>query len=277
MAQTADGRAAFAESCATFITKHGFDGVDLDWEYPVERDVETNARNPDDGRHYTLLCREIRSCFDRLSRETGRRYWITLAVPAHPDLIRHYELPALSNVVDFVNLMAYDYRGSWSTRTGHHAPLFHNPADTAAEVPSVQHSIECYMNGGMPSHQLVLGIPLYGRGFSNVPKSHHGLFQPFTGVPRGTWDEHDATGVFDYKDIIGKRLPVFWDDHSKASWTYDAENGVMLTFESIESATSKAHFIREARLGGAMFWDLSGDTRDKDSLIAAVKTHLDRK
>ena len=38
MAQTAEGRAIFIESCVEMLVQHNFDGLDLDWEYPGGRE-----------------------------------------------------------------------------------------------------------------------------------------------------------------------------------------------------------------------------------------------
>ncbi|EUC30532.1 glycoside hydrolase family 18 protein [Bipolaris zeicola 26-R-13] len=56
-------RALFIEKLLTFLNCYGFDGVDLDWEYPGAPD---RGGNPDDGENLTELMEEMRAEFDKL-------------------------------------------------------------------------------------------------------------------------------------------------------------------------------------------------------------------
>ena len=53
IAMTDESRTVFAESCVDFIVEYGFDGIDIDWEYPVEGGLEGNHNSPDDKENFT--------------------------------------------------------------------------------------------------------------------------------------------------------------------------------------------------------------------------------
>lgn len=264
MAKSSANRKTFSNSCAAFIEKYNFDGVDLDWEYPVENGLEGNARDPADGGNYTLLCQDIRAALDALTVKTKRVYLLTIAAPAGPANVRHLESAKLGNVLDFMNVMTYDYRGaSYSSLTGHQTPLYPSTTDPDKELGCTAQIVDTFINSGFPAGKIVIGAAMYGRGFMGVTAgNNNGLFTKFTGTPMGTWDaqgNEGATGVFDYKDIVGRNLPRFWDDQVKAPWVYDGN--LMISYDDPQSIKEKCMFIQSKGIGGIMFWELAGDIK----------------
>ena len=136
--------------------------------------------------------------------------------------------------------MTYDFRGGWSKYSGHHTPLY--PTDQApADDPDklltdTSTVVQNFLDKGMPSTKINIGAAFYGRGFGNVNNANNGLFQTFTSVPKGTWDDGTSglTGVFDYKDVKNKiatgQLTRYWDDQVKAPWGFNPSTGLMIRF-----------------------------------------------
>ena len=94
-------------------------------------------------------------------------------------------------------------------------------------------------------------MPLYGRSFSNT----QGPGSPFSGVGQGTWE----SGVYDYRVLPLPGTTVHVDHSMGGSWAYDASKREMVTFDNEEVAKVKGEYIKRERLGGSMFWELSGD------------------
>lgn len=121
MAASGDSRATFVSSVVAFLDKYGFDGLDLDWEYPAAR-----GGKPHDKQNFISLLRELKSAFaDKgylLTAATSAGKWF--ADPA-------YDIPAMSQYLDLINVMAYDYHGGWEQVTGHNAPLYARPDEKA--------------------------------------------------------------------------------------------------------------------------------------------------
>lgn len=269
VAATPAARSLFAQSCVDFITKWGFDGVDLDWEYPVQGGLNTNKYRPEDGRNYTLLLQAIRDAFGRLP---GARKLLTIAAPAGPAISKYLEVQKLGQILDFMNIMTYDFRGGWSQFTGHHSPLYRSSVDPDRSLTETSSVIQYYLSNGFPSDKINIGAAFYGRGWSGVPKANNGLFQRFNGLPQGTWEN----GVFDYKDIKRRiktgQLDRFWDDEVKAPYAYNASSGLMISYDDPQSITEKCKFIKDMKLGGIMVWELSSD--DQNELTNTINANL---
>lgn len=125
-------RDRFVSSVLDFCDEFNFDGVDIDWEFPSFR---TGYR--EDKQNFVILLNNLRAKSNRLwpkmrARRGGglRRsshFIISVAVGA-PLVIAStsYMIPAIGKVVDFVNLMSYDFHHFRTDRpyTGHHSPLY---------------------------------------------------------------------------------------------------------------------------------------------------------
>jgi chitinase len=286
VALTEESRVRFAESCVEFIRQYNFDGVDIDWEYPVEGGLASNTRRPEDGANYTLLLQELRDQLDQAGLEDDQTYLLTIASPAGWDKVRHLDIEALSDVLDFINIMTYDLRGAWDlSTTAHHAGFFENPDDPSdgndiAAKYNVNWVVNEFLNQGADPQKIVLGIPFYGRSWGGVsdPLGNGGLFQPASLVPPGTWDDWSsgATGINDYFEIeemiSSGSYTRYWDDIAKVPYLYSPSQhqGHFISYEDEESLTFKLDYILEEKLGGVMFWEVTGDRND--SLLDVINT-----
>ena len=280
VALTDTSRETFAKSAVDFMTKYGFDGIDIDWEYPVSGGLAGNTYRPEDKHNYTLLLGELDEQLKIQEAQDNQDYLLTIASPAGFDKIENYELGAMSQYLDFFNVMAYDYHGAWENTTGHNAPLYANPNDPSANGSkyNVDYTIQTYLNEGVPADKIVLGAPAYGRTWTGVGSDSNGLFQSATGAGEGTWEK----GVIDYNDLYNKvqtdsNYQVYWDDASKVPYVHNAQTGFFSTYENVESMSLKLDYIKQNQLGGTFFWDASSDIRDSNdpnSLIGLAASEL---
>jgi chitinase len=269
VALTDASRAKFAKSCVAFIRQHGFDGVDVDWEYPVSGGKEGNKQRPEDKRNYTRLLAELRQQLDAAGAADKTRYLLTIAAPAGARNIANLELDKLHPLLDWFNLMAYDFHGSWDERTNFNAPLRAPANSPTSKELSVAAAVKTYLDAGVPPEKIVLGVPFFGRGWSGAKNIDHGLFQQRSGIPKGTWEE----GVFDYKDLAANHLGKstrYWNHDAQVPWLFNPATGLFISYDDPESITKKAAFARETKLGGLMIWELSADDK-KGSLLNAAR------
>lgn len=259
VALDAASREAFARSCVGLMAQYGFDGLDVDWEYPVAGGASGNVQRPEDRGHFTLLLEALRSELDAAEAATGRQYLLTAATPASPWLLANFELDRIHEHVDWLHLMTYDFTGPWSAETGFNAPLHPTSGDPAGpSAPGASATVDDYLAAGVPARKIVLGVPFYGRGFSGVPDVDAGLRQPFTGLPAGTWEP----GVFDFWDLAERYvgvLPGYWDPEAQVPWLHDPASGVFISYDDPASIAAKADYARRSQLGGVVAWELSGD------------------
>ena len=123
----------FVRSCVqTFIAGHFtpdiegsgiFDGIDIDWEYPVEGGIHQGT--PEDKANFTALVAEFRRQLDEL--RPG--YLLTAALPAEEEYYKNFELKEVSKYLDYISIMAYDLHWNSEPATNFHSALFHDRAD----------------------------------------------------------------------------------------------------------------------------------------------------
>ncbi|KAI1291665.1 chitinase [Xylaria venustula] len=252
-------RATFAKTSVALMKDWGFDGIDVDWEYPKDDAEATN---------FVLLLKAIRSELDSYSKQYGNGYHflLTVATPADPQDYDHQKLKDMADVLDFINLMTYDYAGSWDATAAHQTNLYPNPANNASTPFSTDRAVTYYLNAGVPGTKLMLGMPVYGRAFQNTD----GPGEPYNGVGSGSWEQ----GIWDYKALPRPDSTEQYDSVADATYSYDSNSRTMVTYDTADMVRKKVYYLKSKGLAGSMFWEASGDRNDSGSLIGASYSAL---
>ncbi|AOY00632.1 glycoside hydrolase family 18 protein [Jeongeupia sp. USM3] len=254
-ALTDASRAAFAASAIGFMQRYGFDGIDLDWEYPTHDMADIKAR-PEDKPNFTLMLAELRRRLDALSdregRKAGERYLLTIAAGAGQYYLDGVEMADVAAQCDFVNLMTYDFYNGWATRAGHHTNLYNTPVDPDGD--SCARSVALFAAAGLPRDKLVLGCAFYGRSLKGVGAA--GLGAPGTPKSNG----------FDSFTLITELLASgravrHWDADAQAPWLL-VDGDTFISYDDAESIRAKTGFIRREGLAGGFFWEYTEDRTD---------------
>jgi chitinase len=245
-----------------------FDGIDIDWEYPGSPGNDGTTYRAEDTTNFTALLAEFRTQLDAIDRGL----LLTIAAPAGQDKIAKIEASKLHATVNWMNLMTYDMHGASDATgpTNFHAPLYasaEDPTPGIARSYSIDGAVQAYLDAGVPNHKIVVGVPFYGRGWTNVPNQNHGLYQSSQQMQAapGTYE----AGIEDYKVLKALGATNYRDDTTKAFWTFDGT-----TFWSYDDPTAiltKMAYVKRLGLRGAMAWELDGDTLDGELLGAIVK------
>ena len=273
-ALTDSRRTIFADSCVEFLRTYGFDGIDIDWEYPCGGGLDANVARPEDKQNFTLLLAKIREKLNAAAKTDGRAYLLTVAVGAGLDKIANTEVDAYHEHLDWINVMSYDFFGAWDlAQTGHHAGFEWNPAageSLTQRSYNARTAIDAFLAAGVPSGKIVPGLAFYGRAWSGVPFANNGLFQPASAIAPGTWDDWSSglTGVNDFTQIEAfittGGYARHWDPIAKAVWAYHPTQfgGHFISYEDAQSIGVKADYLREHDLGGFMFWEVTADRNE---------------
>jgi chitinase len=262
---TAQSREVFIQSAMDFLRRYSLDGLDIDWEYPGLAGSGHPFR-AEDGKNFTLLLKELRKQFDQETAKTHRRLYLTIAAGASSDYLAHTEMRQSQRYLDTVNLMAYDYVEPGSDPlTGHHAPLFTNPADTRNY--SADASVKAFEQAGVPASKLLLGLPFYGHEWGEVADVNHGLLQPGKPIPHAYAPYSAITS-----SMLNQGYLRYWDPVASAPWLYNSAQHIFVSYEDPESIADKCGYVRGHKLGGVMFWDYAGDP--SGALLSAINQSL---
>lgn len=276
MASTEETRRAFANSVVEFLRLYKLDGIDIDWEYPVEGGEEDNSRSPADRDNFLLMARTVREALDAAGSVDGKYYLQTIASSQGDNFVANSRLAESSRYLDFINVMTYDYSGNWDTLAHHNSPLYYDPKHPKDYAPrnNALGGILGELNGGVPHYKISLGVPFYGKGWIGCPSDGHGEYRSCAGAtPFGTWEN----GAFDYSDIVDNYMTkegfaAYWNNASKVAYLYNPETGVFLTYNDARSMMYIASLVRSLDLPGVMSWEISGD-RDR-TLSTRLATDL---
>ncbi len=262
---TAESRAAFVESAMDFVSRYHLDGLDVDWEYPGMEGAGHKFR-AEDKQNFTLLLAAVRKRFDEETKHTGKRLYLTIAAGASDEFIDHTEMAKVAKIVDTVNLMSYDYyEPSSEPITGHHSPLYANPADP--KKVSSDASVRAFEKAGVPAEKLLLGLPFYGHVWGEVGDTAHGLYQPGKAIPNAYAPYNAITAT-----MLGHGFTRYWDLTSSVPYLYNAEKKIFVSYEDPESVAAKGNYVLKHKLGGIMFWSYEGDANG--ALLGAVNASL---
>jgi chitinase len=247
-ALTGASRARFADSAAAVLAQYQFDGMDIDWEYPGLADAGIRSR-PQDRRNFTLLLQALRQRFDRLADEQLRRgdpYLITAALADH-EFVANIELARVGVLLDWINLMTYDFHGSLTKTTGHHSAL-QRSITSAPDERSVESAVAQCIAAGVPAGKLVVGVPFYGKEFLDVQPANRGLDQAFVG----------PVSVYPWPQLVAQFIDRngyvrYWDDAAKEPYLWNARTRAFVSYDDPQSLALKARFVEAQHLGGMMY------------------------
>lgn len=226
-----------------------FDGIDIDWEYPAACGLTCGTA--EERQNYTALLAEFRRQLDAVRPGL----LLTVAVGAGVDKVRVTDPNLYAASVDYINVMTYDFHGSWDTKTNHHSALFSSTADPSTGDQRYYNSndaIQAFLDRGVPASKLNLGIGFYGRGWTGVSSANNGLYQNGSAAP-GTYE----AGNEDYKVLRGRAGTSYIDAQARAHWKYDGNT--FWSYDNPAMVTEKMNYVKVQGLGGAFFWEFSGD------------------
>lgn len=275
-------RLKFIASVIKNIDEYGFDGVDIDWEYPVTGGAHEGV--PADKSNYVQLMKELREALTEHAKVMQRKdpYLISFAGAAGQwTLDPGFDLPGLLKYADFVNVMTYDFFGAWESKwgayTGPPAPLFFGMPPRYSGKTNADWTMKYYVCRSQQPHKINMGVPFYGRYWKNVG-------DPVDGKDECWRTAQAVNGKFEggyvgYRDIQSKYLDDAgfqkrFHEKAKAPFAFNPGTKTYLGYEDTRSLKFKKEYAAQKNLGGMMIWAIDQDDDDLTMLKAVFDASL---
>lgn len=259
-------RTTFAHNCNKIVRLYGLDGIDIDWEYPG---YTPHDGTPSDKVNFTLLMQEVRDSLDALQIELSTSLKLTAAFGTAPDRMADIEWDKIIPLVDYVNLMSYDFFGAFSPNTNHNAPLY--PPAQGDSTFNIHSSVQRLINDySVPANMINVGVAFYGRSAKTA--STPGLHVPTTGEIDGVTFSLDEGSPMYYNVLLQKHLfDSHWDASAKVP--YLTGKGTLNTFLSYDDEKSiglKGKYVADNNLAGVIIWEITGDYIESVSVPGTI-------
>ncbi|KAG8162769.1 hypothetical protein KVR01_007247 [Diaporthe batatas] len=256
LAGSSDAQDKFAKSLITFMSTYGFDGVDIDWEYPV---AEERSGKEADYKNYVTFLKNLKSALTA----SGGSYGLTITVPSSYWYLRHFDIVEINKVIDWFNVMTYDLHGTWDSTIESLGPK----VMAHTNLTEIDLTMDLMWRNDIPPENIVLGLGFYGRSFTLADPSCKTAGCPFSGG--GAAGEcTNSVGTLSFVEInrlIEAGATVTLDkDAAVQIVTWD--NDQWVSYDDAETFKMKLDYANSLCLGGSMIWASSTD----DSLGTAA-------
>lgn len=235
----------YVASVLQLVDEADYDGLDLDWEYPDSREEIPG---------FERLTTRLRKGLDELGRQKGRPMVLTMAAGAHPRTLAWLDTPFILANFDWINIMTYDYAGSWTEFAGHHSPMRPSGQVPKGDQQAITVTFEYLLSQrGLPPERLALGIPLYGRAFS--------VERPY-GASQGTQGAGRSVTAGEIRALLAQGWTREWDAETQTPWLRGPEGDEWIGYDDEESVAAKTRWAKARGLLGVFFWEVSHDRTD---------------
>ncbi|KAJ7636708.1 hypothetical protein FB45DRAFT_1056011 [Roridomyces roridus] len=251
----------FIKSVLGVMNTYGFDGIDIDWEYPV---AEDRGGAKGDKENYVTFIKAVKAAFIPFN------YELSFTAPTSYWYLQNYDLPGMlaDDGADWVNVMTYDLHGVWDS-----------PADYIGSIvlahtnlTEIMDAFQLYANVGIDPSKMVMGIGFYGRSFELVSDQCTTPGCPFAGAaPAGPCSANAGTLMFtEIEDIIssvGTNALVF-DEEAAVKYLVYNEFIDWVSYDDQQTLGMKLQYANSICLIGTMIWSVDQDDTAYTALSA---------
>ncbi|KAJ2792124.1 hypothetical protein GGI18_000644 [Coemansia linderi] len=277
-------RSHMIDEMTQWMQEFGFDGWDIDFEYPGRQGNSCHQFDArEDTPNFLLFLKDLRHRMDSEFGESTKL--ITIATHFQPFSGSQGPMSDVSefaNYVDYFNPMLYDFNGVWSDTTGPNAPLDYTKGK--ALQFSFKSSIQSWIDAGIPASKINAGLPFYGRTVTahGDMASSPDMYQPLSKtIPRGDGDDKEESdiscggpklfsgiwkyanlrseGVLDSPDSATAPWIRRYDNATNTPWLFNKETRDFVSYDDTTSINAKAGFAAEKGLAGVMIWPITND------------------
>ncbi|KAE8352807.1 glycoside hydrolase superfamily [Aspergillus coremiiformis] len=264
LAASQSAQDAFFESLTSFMLHNGFDGVDLDWEYP---NADDRGGKPEDFANYVTLVKRLR---ERLN-QSPKHFGLTLTLPASYWYLRGFDIVNLEPHVDWFNVMTYDIHGLWDAdgkEIGARAYAHTN-------LTEINMGLELLWRNNINPERVILGLGFYGRSFTMVDPQCLTPGCPFKKGEAPAGECTNVPGVLAATEIhrvVKNGASISFDKDAAvkiATWNTNQ----WVSWDDVETLKLKIDYANKRCLGGTMVWAID---LDDGTLVEALGKVMDK-
>jgi len=223
-----------------WLDKYHFDGIDIDWEFPQSGEAK-----------------KLVAFFKDMRKAVGQKILTTAGPSAY--FLPQYVPEKWVQYVDFINVMNYDYIGSWSGRTGHLTPLYGSG--------SIDTTMKAYVQRGCPAIKLIFGFANYAATFTVNGTNALGKPTKVGGKAGKCTNTVGHLGASEIEDLLKEQPSGFnlhWDDSAKVPYAIWGDQ--FASFDNLTSIEFKTAYIKKNGYGGGMLWLIDRATAISDHI-----------
>ncbi|KAH9478589.1 Chitotriosidase-1 [Psilocybe cubensis] len=262
LAGSSDAQSKFFASVLSFLETYGFDGVDIDWEYPV---APERSGKPDDYKNYVTFLQNLRNAL----HSTGHNYGLTITIPSSFWYLQHFDIVNIEKTIDWFNLMSYDLHGTWDSTNKFLGPYI--AAHT--NLTEIDEALSLLWRNKINPDNVVLGLGFYGRSFTLADPSCNTPGCVFTsGGDAGTCTQSVGTLSFaEIQRLVAAGAHVATDTKAAVKMvTYN--NNQWVSYDDSDTFKMKIDYANSHCLGGTMVWASSTDDAKGNAAGALSKS-----
>ncbi|WP_297523290.1 glycosyl hydrolase family 18 protein [uncultured Clostridium sp.] len=270
MAATEEAREAFAKSCRDVIDTYKLDGIDLDWEYPVNGGWGAIKSQPEDKTNFTLMLKEVRAAI-------GDDKLLTIAGSANFSFTTDWtEFKAVVDILDYINIMTYDFQYD-SNYFGSAINKSEKWTPNNTDGYWVDKGVQRYVEAGCPPEKINVGIA-FAAPIPAVVASSNKYKEIETKLTEVNFYESKdrvlkkVTNLLEDKNGFKKN----WDEKAGSSYItteIDGKDEFVLSYIDEKGISAKTNYVKENNLGGTMFWEFGADY--DNSLVTQLASDLE--
>ncbi|UKZ63160.1 uncharacterized protein TrAtP1_004390 [Trichoderma atroviride] len=268
-------RSEFANRLVRFMSQYGFDGVDLDWEYPAAPD---RGGHEADIKNFPLMLKAIRDEFDG----SGHGTWgISFTAPSSYWYLRGFDLPGLAQYSNFINLMSYDLHGTWDQHNE-----IGNRMYAHTNLTEVELALQLFWRVGIDPALINLGIGFYGRSYAVADPICNLVGCEFltgnllsSGGAAGPCTK--TRGILSYEEINDliaanqAKALVRYDETAAVKMLIYGQGMNWVSYDDKTTYQQKVDFANARGLGGLMIWAIDQDDERYTALESVLGKDID--
>ncbi|KAJ5538082.1 hypothetical protein N7494_007561 [Penicillium frequentans] len=263
LAASTTAQDAFFTSVKAFLEQYGYDGVDIDWEYPGAADRYGTAADYD---NYVTFLQNLRSSL-------GDGYGISITLPSSYWYLQNFDIVNIAKTIDWFNFMSYDIYGTWDSTVDSIGPYVY----ASTNLTMIDSGLQLLWHNDIDPSQVNLGLGYYGRSYTLSDTS---CIDPGCGFSAGgnPGPCSKTEGMLSYTEIMSvindsSRNPTVWLDSTAAVKIAVFDEDQWVAYDDEETIKLKMDLANERCMGGVFAWAVDED--NEGNLTGGISNSTD--